>query len=74
MELSGVNGSGSSRAICLQEELPVVLTTFIELEFLIKADHVCKDVWTPKIGNEFEIFMELNNPVDKFRRYAKTIF
>ena len=50
----------------LQEEMPVVLTTFIELETLIKGHHVYKDIWTPKLGEELEVRIEPDNHVDKF--------
>ena len=51
--------------ICLQDELPMVLTTTLDLETFIKGHHVCKDIWTPKQGEQLDLLIEPDNRMDK---------
>ena len=55
----------TTEKICLQDELPIVLITTMELKTFIKGYHVYKDTWIPKEGEQFEVFMEPDNPKDK---------
>ena len=52
--------------ICLQDELPIILITTLDLETFIKGHHVCKDIWTPKQGEQLHVLMEFDNGMDKF--------
>ena len=52
--------------ICFQDEIPVILTTCLELETYIKGHHVYKEVWTPELGEQLNVRMEPDNRVDKF--------
>ena len=36
--------------IRLQDEVPIVLITTLDLETFMKGHHVYKDIWTPKQG------------------------
>ena len=56
----------STEKICLQDELPIVLITALELNTFIKGYHVYKDTWIPKEGEQLDVFMEPDNPKDKF--------
>ena len=56
----------STEIICLQDELPIVLITTLDLETFIKGKHVYKDIWTPKQGEQLDVLMEPNNRMDKF--------
>ena len=50
----------------MQDELPIVLITTLDLETFIKVHHVYKDIWTPKQGEQLDVSMEPNNRMDKF--------
>ena len=50
----------------LQDELPIVLFTTLDLETFIKGHHVYKDIWTPKQGEQLDVLMEPDNRMDKF--------
>ena len=52
--------------ICLQDELPIVLITTLDLETFIKGHHVYKDIWTPKQGEQLDVLMETDNWMNKF--------
>ena len=56
----------TTEKIYLQDELPIVLITTMELKTFIKWYHVYKDTWIPTEGEQFEVFMEPDNPKDKF--------
>ena len=56
----------TTEIICLQDELPVVLITTLDLETFIKGHHMCKDIWTPKPGEQLDVLMEPDNRMDKF--------
>ena len=49
--------------ICLQDELPIVLITNLDLENFIEGYHVYKDIWTPKQGEQLDVLMEPNGQV-----------
>ena len=54
----------TTEIICLQNELPVVLITTLDLETFIKGHHVYKDIWILKQGEQLEVLMD--NQMDKF--------
>ena len=56
----------TTEIICLQDELPIVLITTLDLQTFIKWHRVYKDIWTPKGGEQFEYLMEPDNRMDKF--------
>ena len=56
----------TTEIICLQDELPIVLITTLDLETFIKGHHVYKDIWTPKQGEQLDVLMEPDNRMDKF--------
>ena len=56
----------TTEIICLQDELPIVLITTLDLETFFKGHHVYKDVWTPKQGEQLDALMEPDNRMDKF--------
>ena len=56
----------TTEIICLQDELPIVLITTLDLETFIKGRHVFKDTWTSKPGEQLDVLMELDNRMDKF--------
>ena len=55
-----------NRIICLQDELPIVLITTLDLKTFIKGHHVYKDTWKPKQGEQLDVLMEPDNRMDKF--------
>ena len=55
----------TTEIICLQDELPIVLITTLDLETFIKGHHVYKDIWTPKQGKQLDVLMEPENRMDK---------
>ena len=57
----------STETIFLQDELPIVLMTTLDLETFIKGHHVCKDIWSPKQGKQLDVLMEPDNQMDMFR-------
>ena len=56
----------TTEIICLQDELPIVLITTLDLETFIKGHHVYKDIWTPKQGEQLDVLMETDNWMNKF--------
>ena len=56
----------TTEIICLQDELPVVLITTLDLETLIKGHHMYKDMWTPKQGKQLDVLIKPDNRMDKF--------
>ena len=56
----------TTEIICLQDELPIVLITTLDLETFNKGYHVYKDIWTPKQGEQLDVLMEPDNRMDKF--------
>ena len=56
----------TTEIICLQDELPVVLITTLDLETFITEHHVYKDIWTSKQGEQLDVLMEPDNRMDKF--------
>ena len=56
----------TAEIICLQDELPIVLITTLDLEIFVKVHHVYKDIWTPKQGEQLDVSMEPENRMDKF--------
>ena len=56
----------TTEIICLQDELPIVLITTLDLETFIKGDHVYKDICTPKQCQQLDVLIERDNPMDKF--------
>ena len=63
----------TTEIICLQDELPIVLITTLDLETFIKGHHVYKDIWTPKQGKQLGVSMEPDNQMDKFAVCVKII-
>ena len=56
----------TTEIICLQDELPTVLITTLDLETFIKGHHVYNDIWPPKQDKQLDVLMEPDNRVDKF--------
>ena len=56
----------ATEIICLQDELPIVLITTLDLKTFIKGHHVYKDIWTPKQGEQLDVVMVPDNRMDKF--------
>ena len=56
----------TTEIICLQDELPIVLITTLDLETFIKGHHVYKDIWTQKQGEQLDVLMESDNQMNKF--------
>ena len=56
----------ATEIICLQDELPIVLITTLDLKTFIKGHHVYKDIWTPKQGEQLDVLMVPDNRMDKF--------
>ena len=56
----------TTEIICLQDELPMVLITSLDLETFIKGHHIYKDIWTPKQGEQLDVLMEPDNRMGKF--------
>ena len=50
----------------MEDELPIVLITTLDLKTFIKEHHVYKDIRTPKQGEELDVLMEPDNLIDKF--------
>ena len=63
----------TTEIICLQDELPVVLITTLDLETFIKGHHMYKDIWTPKQGKQLDVLMKPDNRMDKFALCVKII-
>ena len=56
----------TTEIVCLQDELPIVLITTLDLETFIKGHHVYKNIWTPKQGKQLDVLMEPDNQMEKF--------
>ena len=56
----------TTETICLQDELPIVLITTLDLETFIKGHYVNKDIWNAKEGEQLGVLMEPVNRMDKF--------
>ena len=52
--------------ICFPNKIPIILTTCLEIQAYIKGHHVYKNIWTPEIGEQLKVRIELGNCVDKF--------
>lgn len=50
---------GTTEKICLQDELPNVLMTIMNLKTFVKGYHVYKETWIVKEGKQLEVFMDL---------------
>ena len=61
----------TTEIICWQDELPIVLITFLDLETFIKERHVYKYIWAPKQGEQLDVLLEPDNRMDKFAVYVK---
>ena len=56
----------TTEIICLEDKLPIVLITTLDLKTFIKGHHVYKDIWTTKQGEQLDVLMEPDNRMDKF--------
>ena len=56
---------------CLQDELPIVLITTIDIQIFIKGHHVYKGIWTLKQVEQLDVLMEPDNRMGKFAVCAK---
>ena len=52
--------------ICFQKEIPIILTTCLEIQTYIKVHHVYKDIWTSEIGEQLKVRIEPDNCVGKY--------
>ena len=50
----------------LQDKLPIVLITILDLETFITGHHVYKDTWTTKQGKQQDNLMEHDDQMGKF--------
>ena len=57
--------------ICFQKEIPIILTTCLEIQTYIKGHHACKDIWTPETGEQLKVRIEPRNCVDKYAVYVE---
>ena len=57
--------------ICFQDKIPVILTTYLELETYIKGHLAYKEIWMPELGEQLNVPMEPDNRVDKFAVYVE---
>ena len=79
----------TTEIVSLQDKLPIVSMTTLDLETFIKGHHVYKDTWTTKQGKQLDVLMEhddlmvcvkINEKIVRHlkkgtsRRLAKTIF
>ena len=51
--------------IFLQDELPIVLITALDLETFIKGHHVYEDISAPKQSEQLDVLMEPDNRMDE---------
>ena len=51
---------------CLQDQLPIVLTSTLDLEAFIRGHHVYKDKWTPKQVEQLDVLTEPDNRMGNF--------
>ena len=56
----------TANGICFQNEIPIILTTCLEIQTYIKGHHLYKDIWTLEIGEQLKVRTEPDNCVDKF--------
>ena len=61
----------TTEIICLQDKVPIVLITTLDLETFVKRHHVYKDIWTPKQGEQLDVLIEPDNRMYKFAVYVK---
>ena len=52
--------------VCFQNEIPIILTTCLEIQTYIKGHHVYQDIWTSEIEEQLKVRTEPDNCVDKF--------
>ena len=52
--------------ICFQNEIPIILTTCLEIQTYIKGHHVYKDIWTPEIEEQLKVRIEPDNCNEKY--------
>ena len=57
--------------VYIQDEIPVILNTSLELETYIKGHHVYKEVLIPDVGEKLNVLMEPDNRVDRFSVYLR---
>ena len=55
----------------MQDKLPIVLITTLDLETFTKGYHVYEDIWTPKQGEQLDVLTEPDNRMDKFAACVK---
>ena len=48
------------------EEIPIVVTTDVDVDSFVKGHHEYKSIWTPKIGEILSTEREPGNLVDKY--------
>ena len=53
----------TANRICFQIEIPIILTTCLEIQTCIKGPHVYKDIWIPEIGEQLKVRIEPDNCV-----------
>lgn len=56
----------TTEKVCSQDELTIVVITTMDFKTFFQAYSVYKDTWIPKEGKQIEVFMEPDNPIDKF--------
>ena len=56
----------TTNGICFRNEIPIILTTCLEIQTYIKCHHVYKYIWTPEIGEQLKLRIEPDNCVDKY--------
>ena len=61
----------TTEIICLQDKVPIVLITTLDLETFVKRHHVYKDIWTPKQGEQLDVLIEPDNRMYKLAVYVK---
>ena len=55
----------------LQDQLPIVLTSTLDLKAFIKGHHVYKDKWTPKQVEQLDVLTEPYNRISNFAACVK---
>ena len=58
--------SATVETICFQDQIPVIVSTSLELETYIQGHHVCREIWTPEVKGKLNVLMEPDNRVVKF--------
>ena len=56
----------TTEIVSLQDKLPIVSMTTLDLETFIKGHHVYKDTWTTKQGKQLDVLMEHDDLMGKF--------